>query len=266
MINKKEIGKRIAKFRKFRGYSQEELAKKINLTRPSLAQIETGNRSVSAEEILLFSHGLEFSIDSFLSPKFVIGVDAFSENESSEKSTKKDVRISIPKLNTEKFRQVLLYILEKCAGKPNVGETVLYKLLYFSEFNYYEVYEEHLIGATFRKLPYGPVPQKLDSILNQMVERLEVKLIKTEYFNLIQKRYIPLIKPDLTLLKASEKDTIDQVISQLSDFSAKSISDYSHNDMPWKATENGEIIDYELVFYRETPFSARVYENNGPEE
>jgi len=27
-----------------------------------------------------------------------------------------------------------------------------------------------------------------------------------------------------------------------------------------------QIIDYELAFYRETPFSARVYENNGPEE
>ena len=74
------------KLRKLREYSQEALAKKINLPRPSLAQIETGNQSVSAEEILLFSHGLEFSIDSFLSPKFAIGANAFSKNESSVKS------------------------------------------------------------------------------------------------------------------------------------------------------------------------------------
>jgi uncharacterized phage-associated protein len=68
------------------------------------------------------------------------------------------------------------------------------------------------------------------------------------------------VKPDLTLLKASEKEIIDQVVNQLGDFSAKAISDYSHKDMPWKATKDGEIIDYELAFYREVPFSARVYD------
>ena len=58
---------------------------------------------------------------------------------------------------------------------------------------------------------------------------------------------------------------IDQVLNQFSDYSAKAISDYSHQDMPWKATNDGEIIDYELAFYREPPFSARVYDNNEPE-
>ena len=76
---------------------------------------------------------------------------------------------------------------------------------------------------------------------------------------------MPLIKPDLTLLKASEKDIIDQVVNQLSDFSARAISDYSHKDMPWKATKDGDVIDYELAFYRETPFSARVYDNENEE-
>lgn len=264
MINQEEIGKRIAKLRKYRGYSQEELAKKIGITRPSLAQIEMGNRSVSAEEILSFSHSLQFSIDSFLSSKFEINADPV--NDVAKKKEKVEERISIPKLNVEKFKQILLYILEKCAGKPNVGETVLYKLLYFSEFNYYEVYEEHMIGATFKKLPYGPVPQRLDSILNKMEESGELKMIKTEYFDLPQKRYIPLKKPDLTLLKASEKEIIDQVVNQLSDFSAKAISDYSHKDMPWKATKDGEVIDYELALYREPPFSARVYDNDESEE
>jgi hypothetical protein len=93
-----------------------------------------------------------------------------------------------------------------------------------------------------------------------MEEKGELKMIKTLYFELPQKRYIPLVKPDLTLLKASEKEIIDQVVNQLGDFSAKAISDYSHKDMPWKATKDGEIIDYELAFYREVPFSARVYD------
>jgi transcriptional regulator with XRE-family HTH domain len=265
MINQQEIGKRLAALRKHKGYSQEELAKVIGIPRTALAQIELGNRGVTTEELLMFSNSLEFSIDKFLTKDFEINSE-IGLVEVAKKKSKVEERVSVPKLKVDKFKQVLLYILEKCAGKPNVGETVLYKLLYFAEFNYYEVYEEHLIGATFRKLPYGPVPQKLDTVLKQMEENGEIQMIKTEYYELLQKRYIPLKKPDLTMLMASEKDIIDNVVNQLSDFSAKAISDYSHKDMPWKATKDGAVIDYELAFYRETPFSARVYDETDESE
>lgn len=168
----------------------------------------------------------------------------------------------MPSLNVDKFKDILLYILEKCAGKANVGETLLYKLLYFSDFNYFEIYEEHLSGAEYRKLPYGPVPQKLDSIIGQMISNKMIKRVKTEYHGYPQTRYIPLSKPNLTNLKASETGVIDKVIEQYSDWSASAISDYSHKDMPWLASKDGEVIDYELVFYREHPYSVRTYNDN----
>ncbi len=154
---------------------------------------------------------------------------------------------------------VFLYMLGRCAGKPNVGETVLYKLLYFSDFNYYEIYEEHLTGATYRKLQYGSVPQKFDAIIQQMIEKKQIQRVKTTYHGLPQTRYLPLEKADLTLLRASEKEVIDRVIEHMSDWSASAISTYSHNDMPWLASKEGEEISYELVFYREPPFSVRNY-------
>jgi uncharacterized phage-associated protein len=52
---------------------------------------------------------------------------------------------------------------------------------------------------------------------------------------------------------------LDKVISQMSDWSAAAVSKYSHKDMPWIATVEGEEIDYELAFYREPPFSVRNY-------
>jgi uncharacterized phage-associated protein len=200
---------------------------------------------------------LGFSLDDFMSKDFSVNQDV--EGKAEAKTKKADERISIPTLKVNKFKNVLLYILERCAGKPNVGETVLYKLLYFSDFNYYELYEEHLTGAKYRKLPYGPVPQKLDAIIGQMMENRQIKRIKTEYFDKIQTRYIPLVKADLAELRASEKDVIDKVIEQMSDWSATAISDYSHKDLPWEVTEEGREIKYNLAFYREHPYSVRVY-------
>ena len=256
-LSQKQIGQRITELRKMKGLSQEDLAKSVKISRPSLAQIELGNRTVDVLEFQRLSMVLGFSLDDFVSKNFSIKEDL--EAKAEKKTKKVEERISIPSLQVSKFKNVLLYILERCAGKPNVGETVLYKLLYFSDFNYYELYEEHLTGAKYRKLPFGPVPQKLDIIINQMMENGQIQRIKTKYFDKIQTRYIPLAKADLTALKASEKVVIDNVIAQLSDWSATAISNYSHKDMPWLASKEGEEINYELAFYRDAPFSVRNY-------
>jgi transcriptional regulator with XRE-family HTH domain len=256
-LSQKQIGQRLAELRKVKGLSQEELAKTIKISRPSLAQIELGNRTVDVLELQKLSQVLGFSLDDFMSTDFSVTQEPFVEYET--KSTKMMERTSVPALQIDKLKNVLLYILERCAGKPNVGETVLYKLLYFADFNYYELYEEQLTGAKYRKLPYGPVPQKLDSIIKQMIEDGQLQRVKTAYQGYPQTRYLPLIKANLTQLLASEKEVVDRVTEQMSDWSATAISNYAHKDIPWIASKEGEEINYELAFYREAPFSVRNY-------
>ena len=54
-----------------------------------------------------------------------------------------------PKLNKEKARQVILYLLQKC-GK--MSEKKLQILLYFIDFDYYEKYEKGIMGFKYKKL------------------------------------------------------------------------------------------------------------------
>ena len=44
------------------------------------------------------------------------------------------------------MKNLILYILGKCGQRPNIGKTVLNKLLYFSDFNFYEKDGEHSIS------------------------------------------------------------------------------------------------------------------------
>ena len=262
-ISTKQIGKRIVQLRKQKGYSQEDLAKVLSIPRSSVAQIELGNRNVSVTELIKLSELLGFSMDKFLSADYEMNRKVKILSDTA--SVKDGIRISVPRLRLNKFKNIFLYILERCGGKPNVGETVLYKLLYFADFNFYEIYEEHLTGTLYRKLPYGPVPQKLDILISQMIEQGILQRIKTDFHGYPQTRYIPLVKADLTDMSAAEKDVIDRVVDRFSDWSASAISEYSHKDLPWKATEDGDIIDYELAFYRESPFSVRIYSDE-PEQ
>ncbi len=171
-------------------------------------------------------------------------------------------RISEPKLNIEKFKEVLFYIIYSCKDKPNVGKTMICKLLYYSDFNHYEPYEEQMIGETYLKFEHGPVPKHFNQILDELKKSNLVLEKAIQVVDFPRIKYIPCITPSLKILHQREKKVIDNVMDQLLNKSAKDISEYSHNDIPWRVTEPNEVIDYELAFYREEPYTVREYDIN----
>jgi uncharacterized phage-associated protein len=187
-----------------------------------------------------------------------------SESKKAVKVLQPQIRINVPQKNLEKFKEIFLYILNKVGSKPNIGETVIYKLLYFIDFDFYEKYEEQLIGATYIKNHYGPTPIEFKKIIEKLIDNKEIIKVANDYFKYPQTKYLPLKKPDLSKLKANEIEVIDEVLNRLSDMNASQVSDYSHNDVPWLTTENGKIIEYESVFYRTLPYSVREYDEDIP--
>jgi transcriptional regulator with XRE-family HTH domain len=252
-----ELGQRTAGLRKKAGISQQKLAEMMGVSRTTITQIESGKRKVSVDELARFSKIYNLSVDRLLSSKEEPEV-IFAEKQE-ERKTESPVRINVPQRNLEKFKEVLLYILNKVGSKPNIGETVLYKLLYFTDFDFYEKYEEQLIGATYVKNHYGPTPVEFEKIVAEIMDK-EIIKVENEYYNYPQRKYLPLRKADLSKLRANEIEVIDKVLDKLSDMNAKQISDYSHDDVPWLTTEDNEIIEYESVFYRTPIYSVRDYE------
>ena len=254
----KKLGKRIRKLRDSFKLSQEDVAKKLGISRVSLSQIENGERKMTAEEVAKLSGVFKADADILLDLKKDIEVTIEKEQSCSMGILKSGIRINVPQKNLAKFKEVLLYILNKVGSKPNIGETVLYKLLYFIDFDFYEKYEEQLIGATYIKNRYGPTPVEFKEIISDMEDKDLVE-IQNQYFQYPQRKYLPLRPPDLSLLKAHETKVIDEILERLSDMNANQISEYSHSDVPWQTTDDGEIIDYESVFYRAVPYSVRKY-------
>ena len=77
--------------------------------------------------------------------------------------------------DVEKFKQFLHYIIYKTDNIPNVGKTVLYKIMYFTDFNYYEMFEEKITGETYLKLQYGPPPRDFDTVIDELKDNGLVK-------------------------------------------------------------------------------------------
>ena len=256
--NKSQLGNTIKELRERNQKSQEDVAQYLAIPRSSLSQIESGNRDLSSLELAKLSELFVISADAILSGD--IENHKLSQKELHQPKSKKSVRISVPKLNKKKFKEVLLYILNQTSGKPNVGETVLYKLLYFCDFNYYEKYEEQLTGAKYIKNTYGPTPVSFKAVIEEMLKDKEIVIDKNKYHGYEQTRYIPLTKADLRAINGAEKEVIDDVLHKLSSMPAKQISDYSHEDTPWKVAKMREEIQYEAVFYRSAAYSVREYD------
>lgn len=251
------IGHRIRELRVKVGMSQQRLAEILGVSRPTISQIENDERKIFADELIKLSEAFNISVDNLLniekSPLIIL------DEGKKKKKTSQMIRINVPQKNVDKFKEVLLYILNKIGSRPNVGETVIYKLLYFIDFDFYEKYEDQLIGATYIKNRFGPTPIEFQKIVERMIKKEEITKIENEYFKYPQTKYLPLRKADLSKLRANEIETIDDVLKKLSDMSATQISEYSHNDVPWLTTDDGKAIEYESVFYRTPEYSVREY-------
>src|SRR4030042_5581258 len=187
-----KIGLRIKGLREKTGMSQDALARKMSLPRPAISQIESGARKIATDELLRFSKIFHVPVDDLLNPRQEPEVRLHEGKE--ERKNKPRMRISVPQKNLQKFKEVLLYILNKVGSKPNIGETVIYKLLYFMDFDFYEKYEEQLIGATYIKNHYGPTPVEFQKIVERMTRDKEILKVKDKYFEFPQTKYLPLRK------------------------------------------------------------------------
>ncbi|UCG42957.1 MAG: helix-turn-helix domain-containing protein, partial [candidate division WOR-3 bacterium] len=182
------VGARVRRLREKAGLSQEQLSKRLGTTRPAVSQIENGQRNVTADEVARLAETFGVSCDVLLGlrtePVVILARDA------GRKPAESGMRISVPQKNLRKFKEVLLYVLSRVGGKPHVGETVIYKLLYFIDFDYYEKYEEQLIGATYVRNKYGPTPVEFGKVVERMEQEDDLMRVKSKHFQYQQRKYL----------------------------------------------------------------------------
>ena len=244
--------------REEKSLSQDDLASALGLSRQTISKYENGETNFTLDIIKKLSQFFDVDYSCFIDNKLPVRPE-YNIIEGKKATEEQEIRIDIPQENISKFKQVLLYILNKVGAKPNVGQTVIYKLLYFIDFDYYEIFEEQLMGLKYIKNTYGPTPIDFAKLIQEMEKDGELEEVKTKYFNKDQTKYLPIKEPNLSLLSGQEIKHIDDELARLSDMTAKELSEYSHKDIPWIGANMGEIMDYEAVFYRNDDTSRREY-------
>lgn len=246
---KKNILELIKDLRLEASVSQEDLANYIWLSRLTYINRENWKSLFKLEELEKIADFFEKPLNYFL-----------------EKQNKID--------ENRKLKDLILYILHNFKSKENLWKTTLNKLLYFSDFNYYEWTWGFITDSIYKKLPYWPVPENIRIILDEMLKDWEIIITEEKKYDYSTQRIIAIKKVDENFFKEidsknkekrdnytpysdlpSSKQIVLDVLKKYENWTAKSLSELSHEDTPYKATKNlWDIIRPEYVFYRSKAF------------
>jgi hypothetical protein len=156
----------------------------------------------------------------------------------------------------ERFRELLLYVCEKCATDPKFGSTKLNKILYFSDFLAFARFGEPITGFEYQREKNGPVPKRMLPVRAEMVKAGDLAVQPIRLMSgRIQHRSVNLREPRLNVFTPSHIALVDSIIETFWGFNADEVSDFSHQMVGWKIADEGESIPYESVFISAEPLT-----------
>jgi len=158
--------------------------------------------------------------------------------------------------NEARYRELVLYICQKCASDPKFGATKLNKILYFSDFLAYATLGEPITGFEYQRLPNGPAPRRMVPMRADMERRRDLGFQEVPLRGgRTQQRAVNLRVPDLSVFTAAQISVVDRVIEELWNLDAEEVSELSHRMMGWKLADMNETIPYETVFISADPLT-----------
>ena len=253
----KMFPKNLKYLRKKMKISQASMARALSMTIPTYVKLETGSRSPNLDELHKLATVLEIEIEELIQEKNLIATEQITTKTISKQPLETQPAPEI-KFQPTKLKAVFGYVVGQVGTLPNVGQTVIYKLLYFIDFDYYEQYWQSITGLTYIHNHYGPTPDQtaFKKVILEMTKQNDIQVVKTTFNDYPQKRYLLSKRIDLTCLNGQELRHIDQILSRFKYMTANDISNYAHQDVPWLVTKPGQPINYLLAHYRVPPTSV----------
>ncbi|HMT18487.1 MAG TPA: DUF4065 domain-containing protein [Candidatus Saccharibacteria bacterium] len=218
------VADNIRELREGKGLSQSEVAQIINLSRPTYNAIETGRREPTIKELNAIAGILGTTLESIL----------FNSQQTG---------ITNSRLN--KFKQLILNCLQYGSDQHDqrITKTKLAKLVYLADFAQFQRTGEPMTGLSYRAIQQGPVPDAYFRIIDELFENGSITIEQRGTAMMIRANE----SAPTSSLSTGELDLIKEVCAKWQGKSTQEIVDYTHNQAPWKATEAGAVIPYELI-------------------
>lgn len=145
--------------------------------------------------------------------------------------------------------EAVLYILDK-TRELSRNSGYLEKFLYFCDLDFYEKHETYLFGWVYRKFLSG-ICEDLPKILAALAGKKKIKESSLLFSDFFSMKWDPIAEPDTAIIGDESLKHIDWEIERFSKINPSALNNYLFSDIPWMAAKTGDVLDYEMVFYRD---------------
>ena len=209
------IAKNLEQIRNKKGYTQEQIANFLGVSRLTYGNIESGKRDITVKELEQLSAFYNIPlVEIFDTPR-----------------------------NNDKFEQMYFYVLGhfKDHGIP---KTKLAKILYLADFSCFYDNLEPMSGVRYVRREYGPVADIFFELTEDLYDKGKINIETLDYAFLIKSSSR---SQNYDLLTTEDKERLDKICSLWQDKRTSEIVNYTHEQKPWKSCRDGEYIPYELI-------------------
>jgi len=207
------------------GWSQQQMADKLGVSRSTYVAVERGTKELTLSEAETLARAFGITVDALLQHR-------------------------VP--NTEKYKQMILaYLRAAKADKLPVKKTKLAKLLYFADFAWFYKQLESMSGMSYRRIEFGPVPNEYFAALEELEQEGRITVAKERHadgYDMYQiTETTSSAREALSLLETNEQTLISDIWQKWRDASTNEIVHFTHNQLPYKLSFDKEVIPYELI-------------------
>ncbi|MCB9812227.1 DUF4065 domain-containing protein [Candidatus Nomurabacteria bacterium] len=221
-MTKTKYSQTIKNVREARGLTQDEVAKKLGMSRPTYIAVEKGSRELTVSEFDVLSGVLGVSME-----ELELGMVA----------------------NFEKYKQMILLYLRD-SGKAGIRRTKLAKLVYLADFAWFYYHLESMSGMLYRRLPYGPVPDMYFRALLELEEEGKITVTTMDDGDKVSYTYHESTSnkaQKFSAISNEEEELIHKISSHWKGKRGSELVNFTHNQLPWAICHENEIIPYSLI-------------------
>lgn len=184
-------------------------------------------------------------------------MEAVAPAASNQKLETPELETSTPSIFTgarpyssEKLGAMIEYI---AACGRDIYKTNLNKLLFYSDLTQYYLTGRGISGATYVNLPYGPVPETVETVIDDLATAHRIAKVDVPDRGTNAQRITSTAEPRAAL-DPGEMELLDWVLETYGDMTPGEITDYSHNEKAYRFTRPQEPIAYEYAkFFAKLP-------------
>jgi putative zinc finger/helix-turn-helix YgiT family protein len=133
------------------------------------------------------------------------------------------------------------------ASMPRMWRTKLNKMLFYSDFLHMKRHGAPISGARYVRMQFGPVPMDLMRVEARLVDIADLDEREVDFGDCTGTVFVGLRPADGSVFSTRELETMEFVSQHFAEWSAKRISDYSHEEPGWLETGDRGTIPYEYA-------------------